>query len=94
MEIKIDYYCGDHTNCTDPKSRSCLALGIIVDLEAKTKFIVLLHLLFNSFRVFGMNLQRCFTNTNVLKQQILLKDCMQLEENGLTNDSIQANLHL
>ena len=86
MDIKIDHYCGDHSNCSDPKSKSCSAVRVIINPEATKKFIVLYHLLFNSFRAFGMNLQKCFTNINVLKLQILLKDYMQPEESGLTND--------
>jgi hypothetical protein len=80
MENKINHYLGSHEKCKDPASQACKNLKPFDNKEAQTDFIVVNTLIFCSLN--GISLQSCFISTNVLKLQMLLRDCTQLEENG------------
>jgi hypothetical protein len=83
MENKMNHYLGSHKKCKDPASESCKHLKSIDNKDAQTDFMVILKvntLMFCSLN--GISLQSCFISTNVLKLQMLLRDCTQLEENG------------
>jgi hypothetical protein len=40
IDLKIDHYCGIHTNCTPNMRKSCNTTPKITDLKAKEEFMV------------------------------------------------------